>query len=148
MYGEHKNIATRKTEGSSSWFSWFSNDLPVEEPVVADEFAPVEPSPLIPQPIKAEYSINLMTVGGYDDAKIKTKITLLYDPSWKIYQTVVQVVGSPFIAPIWKVKHLEMNCYTCLGSCRVLASMDSFQKLRIYGIILGYIFVTFSSSFV
>ncbi|KAK2155031.1 hypothetical protein LSH36_251g05012 [Paralvinella palmiformis] len=105
IYGERKAVSRKaESSGAASWFGWFSNDEPVEEAVVGDEFVAVEASPLIVSPIKREFYINLMTVGGYDDAKIKTKFTVLYDPAWNICQTSIQMVGSPFIAPMWKAK--------------------------------------------
>jgi hypothetical protein len=102
IYGE-KKMATRRSGSSESWFGWFASEDPVEEVIVSEEFIPVVPNPIVPNPITQQIFVNVLTVGGYNDAKIKTKLTLVHDPEWKIHQLNIQVVGTPFITPLWKV---------------------------------------------
>ena len=109
VYGERKSV-TRRSESGDSWFGWFGGEDEVEEVIATDEFMPVTANPIVPNPIKKQIFVNIMTVGAYNDAKIKTKLTLIHDPAWKIHQINCQIVGAPFVTPLWKVS-IFINTY-------------------------------------
>ena len=100
MYGARKMA---RSDDGGSWFSWFNGADVAESAVAGDEFVPVSVSSMIGAPITRQWFINVYTVGGYHDARIKSKLTMIYDASWMTYQINYQAVGSQVVASGWKV---------------------------------------------
>jgi hypothetical protein len=115
FYGKTESAVRESPEGG--WFGWFGSEGEAMEQVAADAFIPVPPNAAIPQPIKKQIFANVMTVGGYQDAGIKTKLTVIHDPSWMVHQINCQIIGSQVVASAWKVRLL---CIAMQNACECI----------------------------
>jgi hypothetical protein len=90
-------------QSKEGWFGWFGGENSDMAQPITSEFMPVTPNSIISEPIMKQLFVDVMTVGGYHDAKIKTKLTLVHDPAWMVHQINCQIIGSQVITSIWKV---------------------------------------------